>query len=65
MFQIHINEKFCKKCGYCIAFCPKEVFRAARDGGPVVHDPEQCSQCEQCDLRCPDFAITLQEVENG
>lgn len=65
MVRIHINEKFCKRCGYCIEFCPKEVFQAARDGLPVVDKPEECINCAQCELRCPDMAITLEVVENG
>ena len=26
MRTISINEKYCKKCGICAAFCPKKVF---------------------------------------
>ncbi|MBQ2096318.1 MAG: 4Fe-4S binding protein, partial [Firmicutes bacterium] len=26
MKQIEINYKWCKKCGICAAFCPKNVF---------------------------------------
>jgi NAD-dependent dihydropyrimidine dehydrogenase PreA subunit len=30
-----------------------------------VDKPEECINCAQCDLRCPDMAITLEVVENG
>lgn len=65
MVRIHINDAYCKRCGYCIAFCPKEVFQAARDGFPIVAQPEECTQCGQCDLRCPDMAITLEVADHG
>jgi len=32
IINIIINEKKCKRCGYCIEFCPSKVFGAARDG---------------------------------
>ena len=65
LVRIHINDKYCKRCGYCIAFCPKGVFQAARDGLPIAAKPEECTQCRQCDLRCPDMAIRLEGVDNG
>ncbi|MBR3034091.1 MAG: 4Fe-4S binding protein, partial [Firmicutes bacterium] len=32
MKQIEINYKWCKKCGICAAFCPKNVFDRDEDG---------------------------------
>jgi 2-oxoglutarate ferredoxin oxidoreductase subunit delta len=35
----------------------------ARDenGRPYVKNEEECRQCGLCELRCPDFAITVSE----
>lgn len=58
--QININQERCKSCGLCIAFCPKQVFIANNQGGPVVDKVEQCSKCNLCVMRCPDFALELE-----
>jgi len=57
---IYINEKNCKRCGYCIEFCPAKVYGAAKDGLPLVNDLEKCTGCGFCELRCPDFAISVE-----
>jgi 2-oxoglutarate ferredoxin oxidoreductase subunit delta len=56
--KININAKACKRCGICIAFCPKKVF-TDNDGMPVVKNLDACTQCMLCELRCPDYAITV------
>ncbi|MFO8060154.1 MAG: 4Fe-4S binding protein [Bacillota bacterium] len=61
---IVINEQWCKACGICIEFCPKDVFTAREDGKPVVSNREACIWCEQCELRCPDFAIQLRSDDD-
>lgn len=60
MAQININQKRCKSCGLCIAFCPRQVFTASSQGEPVVDNPEQCSKCYLCVMRCPDFALEVE-----
>ncbi|TYP54324.1 4Fe-4S dicluster domain-containing protein [Thermosediminibacter litoriperuensis] len=57
-FEIKINEKACKRCGICIAFCPKKVFSSENDK-PVVVNPDACTKCKLCEIRCPDFAIVV------
>lgn len=56
---IKVNEKWCKGCGICIAFCPGKVFTAGPYGKPAVTNPDACTSCGLCELRCPDFAIDL------
>ncbi|WP_347489535.1 4Fe-4S dicluster domain-containing protein [Desulfoscipio sp. XC116] len=58
--NITVNEKNCKRCGYCIEFCPGKVYVAAKDGLPLVSQLENCTNCGLCALRCPDFAIELE-----
>lgn len=58
---ITINRKWCKSCGICVAFCPKKVFDADRDGAPVVARPQDCVDCTLCVMRCPDFALKVEK----
>jgi len=61
MAQITINAKRCKRCGYCIAFCPANVYGQEIDGLPRAEHPEQCTACQMCVKRCPDFAIRVED----
>lgn len=61
--KVTVNEKWCKKCGICIAFCPKEVFEADEFGLSVVKHPERCIRCMLCVIRCPDFAVDVEAAE--
>lgn len=56
-----IFRDWCKKCGICSSFCPKNVIGRDEDGAPVIAHPEDCIGCRFCELRCPDFAITVRE----
>ena len=56
---IEVNIDWCKGCEICVAFCPKGVLEM--EGGKcTVARPEDCSRCMLCELRCPDFAITVE-----
>ena len=54
-----INQKYCKGCGICVAFCPKKVLALDEKGKVCVAAPEKCIACGLCELRCPDFAVKL------
>ena len=56
--KVHIFEAWCKRCDICIAFCPTKALVADKEGLPVLI-PDKCTQCGLCELRCPDFAITV------
>jgi 2-oxoglutarate ferredoxin oxidoreductase subunit delta len=64
MSFIHINKKWCKRCGICIDLCPKDVLGKDDDGYPVVINEDACIRCRLCELRCPDLAIELED-QNG
>jgi 2-oxoglutarate ferredoxin oxidoreductase subunit delta len=63
-----IDREWCKGCGICIHFCPKNVLEFDRHGKAKAARPEDCIACRMCELRCPDLAIQIiieQEGENG
>jgi len=61
--KITVHEGWCKACGLCIEFCPKKVLVSNHDGKPVPEKIDECINCSLCELRCPDFAITVEEAE--
>ncbi|KLU63056.1 NAD(P)H-quinone oxidoreductase subunit I, chloroplastic [Peptococcaceae bacterium CEB3] len=58
--QVIVNHDWCKKCGVCIAFCPKKVLESDELGRVVVARPEECIACRICERLCPDFAINIE-----
>ncbi len=57
--SVEIYRGWCKKCGICIAFCPRQILASDEAGYPVLKDPDRCSACNLCADRCPDFAIAV------
>jgi 2-oxoglutarate ferredoxin oxidoreductase subunit delta len=56
--EILIVEAWCKGCAICVEFCPKHVF-IMKDNLPVIVDLQACNRCMLCEIRCPDFALTV------
>jgi 2-oxoglutarate ferredoxin oxidoreductase subunit delta len=54
---IEIYKSWCKRCGICAAFCPVEALGQDEAGLAFIKDPEKCTGCRLCEMRCPDFAI--------
>ena len=65
--RLEINKVWCKGCGICVAFCPKNVLNLAKGKAEIVNEDE-CLRCGICENLCPDFAVYLIEegdVKNG
>lgn len=62
--EITIFSDWCKSCGICVAFCPKEVLAMDENRRLFAKAPEKCIACHMCELRCPDFAINVEEAKS-
>ena len=63
--KIDIYKAWCKACGICVAFCPTGVLAKDEAGYPYVKDVDKCINCGWCGIRCPDFAITVEQKKKG
>ncbi|WDV47803.1 4Fe-4S binding protein [Clostridiaceae bacterium M8S5] len=59
--QLVIKPEWCKGCGICISFCPKNVLALNEKDKIEIKNIEDCTKCGLCELRCPDYAIYLKE----
>jgi 2-oxoglutarate ferredoxin oxidoreductase subunit delta len=57
MEAVTILPAWCKGCGICVAFCPKQAL--ALEKGKTRVDSARCIACGMCELYCPDLAITV------
>ena len=56
MKEHRINRSWCKGCGICAAFCPKNVLDLDEtDKAAAV----RLGDCIACGLMCPDLAIDV------
>ena len=60
-YDIDIYRAWCKSCGLCAAFCPRNCFSLDEDSSPVISNPEHCTGCGWCEVHCPDFAVSVRE----
>lgn len=60
--QLKINTAWCKGCGICAAFCPKGCLQLRHEKVRLAENAD-CILCGMCELRCPDYAIYIEETE--
>jgi 2-oxoglutarate ferredoxin oxidoreductase subunit delta len=63
--KIDIYKAWCKGCGICVAFCPTGALAKDEAGYPYVKEIGKCIRCGWCEIRCPDFAITVEQKNKG
>ncbi|MEO0072484.1 MAG: 4Fe-4S binding protein [candidate division WOR-3 bacterium] len=59
--EIELIKEFCKGCGICVEFCPKDVLALGKDLKVEVINVEACSGDRLCEFRCPDLAIFVRK----
>lgn len=57
--KLTINTDWCKGCGICVVFCPKQVLEMNQKDQAEVVRLDDCIACLMCELRCPDLAIDV------
>ena len=64
--SVFIQSELCKGCGLCVYFCPTDTLELSEEinqkGYNIakVQRPENCISCNQCEVSCPDLAITVE-----
>lgn len=59
--QLVIEPSWCKGCGICVAFCPRQSLELAGEKARLKGD-DSCVACGLCELWCPDYALYVREV---
>lgn len=59
-----IDTEWCKGCGICVAFCPKNVLELDRKEKATAARVEDCIACRLCELRCPELAVEVEIDEH-
>ena len=57
--QWNFFPAWCKACGNCAAFCPRQALKLDDLGRPYMAEPARCTVCGLCEKLCPDFAISV------
>ena len=58
--KITIIPRYCKGCEICVKFCPASVLEM-KDFKVHTARIEDCTEGMLCEVRCPDFAIFVDE----
>ena len=67
---VWVDENRCKACDICVSVCPAGTLAMEYDtsstlGAMVkVIAPESCIGCGECELSCPDFAISVADKKS-
>ena len=67
--KVSIIEDRCKGCSFCVEYCPRDVLEMSEHFNkkgyhlPYVKNPEDCVNCNFCEVICPEFAIYVKKLE--
>jgi 2-oxoglutarate ferredoxin oxidoreductase subunit delta len=61
--KVTLYSEWCKRCGNCVAFCPRGALEKDEWGYPRLARPERCTSCKLCEMLCPDFALSVSDAE--
>jgi NAD-dependent dihydropyrimidine dehydrogenase PreA subunit len=60
---IHLNEKFCILCQFCIEVCPRGCFGLDVEAKKIkIILPLLCLNCKACEINCEGNAIKIEKV---
>ena len=60
--KLVLDPAWCKGCGICVAFCPRNALELVGEKARLK-EPNECVLCGQCEQRCPDYAVWLEDLE--
>lgn len=66
-YSVFLDPSLCKGCQICIEVCPKRVFektdKISKRAYPIIKAarPSECIGCLECEMLCPDIAITVEK----
>jgi len=58
--ELKIHQEWCKGCGICVEFCPRDVLEVKKGKNEIIR-LENCIKCGICEKLCPDYAIYFVE----
>ncbi|MCG8403444.1 MAG: FAD-dependent oxidoreductase, partial [Firmicutes bacterium] len=67
-FNVAVNDKICKGCGYCKEACALDIFTISDSFNSQGYKPagvqssDHCVGCLKCLYICPDFAINIEKI---
>jgi 2-oxoglutarate ferredoxin oxidoreductase subunit delta len=58
--ELNIHNEWCKGCGICVEFCPRDVLEVKKGKSEIVK-LENCVKCGICEKLCPDYVLYFVE----
>jgi len=61
--ELYIIRDRCKGCEFFVEYCPCDVLEMSTEFNikgyhpPVAVKPDECVNCDLCEMICPEFAI--------